>query len=55
MVVKEEGPLPKRLLADIDISMLPSPGPDLLEHGSRLTDGTVQIPFMQDDVEIVRE
>ena len=53
MVVKEEGPLPKWLLADIDMSMLPSP--DLFEHGSGLMDGTVQISSTQDDAEMVIE
>lgn len=53
MVAKEEGPLPRWLLADIDMSMFPFPS--LSEHGSGLMEGTVQIPCLQDEAEMVRE
>ena len=50
--MKEEGPLPRRLLADIDMSMFPSLA--VSEQGSGLIEGTVQIPCMQDDAGMVR-
>ena len=53
MVVTEGGPLPKRLLADIDMSI--SPLPALSEHGSGLIKGTVHIHCLQDEAEMVRE
>ena len=53
MVVVEGGPLPKQLMADIDMSI--SPSPTLSEHGSGVMEGTVQTPCIQDDAEMVRE
>ena len=53
MVVKEEGPVPSWLVADIDMLMFPFPG--LSEQGGGLIEGTVQIPCTQDDAERVRE
>lgn len=52
MVVTEGGPLPKRLLADIEMTI--SPFPALSEQGSGSMEGTVQILCTQDDAEIVR-
>ena len=53
MVATEGDPIPKRLLADNEMTILPSPV--LSEQGSGLMEGTVQSPFTQDDAEIVRE
>ena len=53
MVVTEGGPLPKRLLADTDMSI--SLFPALSEHGSGLIKGTVHISCLQDEAEMVRE
>ena len=54
MVVTEGGPLPKRLLADIEMIMKLSPFSALSEQGSGSMEGTVQIPCTQDDAEIMR-
>ena len=53
-MVTEGGPVPKLLMANIDMSISPSTA----EHGSGLMEGTVQTPCSQDegsDAGIVRE
>ena len=49
----EGGPLPKRLLADIDMSI--SPSPILSKHGSGLKEDAVQIPCTHNDAERVTD
>ena len=53
MVVTDGGPFPKRLLADIDMSI--SAFPTFSEQGSGLIKGTVHIPCLHDEAEMVKE
>ena len=49
----EDGPLPRWLLADIDMPMFPSP--IVSEHGNGLMDDTTQVSFLHDEAEMLRE
>ena len=51
MVVTDGDPFPKRLLADIDMSI--SPSPTFSEQGLRR--GTLHIPCLHDKAEMVKE
>ena len=53
MVVTDGGPFLKRLLAVIDMSI--SPSPTFSEQGSGLTKGTLHIPCLHDEAEMVKE
>jgi hypothetical protein len=53
MLVTDGGPCPRRLLADIDMSI--SPFPTVSEQSSGLIKGTVHIPCLQDEAEMVKE
>ena len=53
MVVIDGGPCPNRLLADIDMSI--SPSPTISEQGSGLIKGTVHIPCLHEGAEMVKE
>ena len=55
MVVKDDGPLPRLWVADIDTSMSPSPTVLWSAHGSGLMEGTTHIPCLQYEDEIIRE
>jgi hypothetical protein len=52
MLVTDGGPCPKRLLADMDMSIFPSP--TVSEQGSGLIKGTVHSSCLQDEAEIVK-
>ena len=53
MVVTDDCPFPNRLLADIDMSI--SPSPMFSEQGSGLIKGTVHISCLHDEAEMVKE
>lgn len=53
MVVTDDCPFPNRLLADTNMSI--SPSPTVSEQGNGLIKGTVHIPCLQDEAEIVKE